>query len=422
MNSLKTGLKSTNGLRIGITLSLRRYDESIWTNGIRLNVLILIHLLKNSKKNYDVKILNTTPPSPDDLTATKKPKYLEDIDIMSISDKNTFENLDLIIVMGTQMHEDEILKFKSLKPSNKVIVYKCGNNYLITAESCIFKDEKIQNYQVETSYDEIWHIPQLLETNPSYYKTLYRTKNVIQVPFVWHEKFLETSLKEIDATFASGRFKKGRKYAPKKEKVLCIMEPNINIYKFCLIPIFIAEESFRTEIGKERIKDLMVTNATELKDKDAFKEIVKTLDIFKAGKFSAESRYQISFFLSQYADVIISHQQCLPLNYLYFDACWMGYPLLHNAPLVKDMGYYYEGFNVDEGAAVLNDILLHHDERIEEYDQRCKTAINRYHADNTDLIESYDLLIQNLFSSNTLEGKESLNLKLQYNKDTNGFY
>lgn len=415
MSSTKT---STQNLRIGITLALKRYDESIWTNGIKLNVLILLHLLKNSKKNYDVKILNTSNPSPDDTTARRKPSYLEDVEIVELAGDQILNDLDLIIVMGSQMHEETILKFKAIKPSNRVIAYKCGNNYLISAESCIFKNEEIKNYQIETSYDEIWHIPQLLETNPSFFKTLYRT-NVVQIPFVWHEKFLESSLKEIDESFKRGRFKKDSKYIPKKEKVICVMEPNINIYKFCLIPILIVEESFRTEVGKERIKDLMVTNANELKDKDAFKGIVKHLDIFKAGKISAESRYQISFFLSQHADIIISHQMCLPLNYLYFDACWMGYPVLHNAPLVKDMGYYYEGFNVDEGRDVLNDILLHHDERIDEYMTRSKGAIERYHADNIDLIETYDMLIENLFSSTR---EDSLNAKLKYNPQTNGFF
>jgi hypothetical protein len=40
MSSISSSSFSTQNLRIGITLSLKRYDESIWTNGIKLNVKI----------------------------------------------------------------------------------------------------------------------------------------------------------------------------------------------------------------------------------------------------------------------------------------------------------------------------------------------------------------------------------------------
>ena len=46
----KVFLKMEN-LKIGITLGLKDNKESIWTNGIKQNVLMLIHLLKNSEKN-----------------------------------------------------------------------------------------------------------------------------------------------------------------------------------------------------------------------------------------------------------------------------------------------------------------------------------------------------------------------------------
>jgi hypothetical protein len=48
-----------NGLKIGITLGLKSNTESIWTNGIKQNVLMLHHLLKKSNNQYEVKILNT---------------------------------------------------------------------------------------------------------------------------------------------------------------------------------------------------------------------------------------------------------------------------------------------------------------------------------------------------------------------------
>jgi hypothetical protein len=42
-------------MKIGITLGLKDNKESIWTNGIKQNVLILVNLLKKSSKNYGLK-------------------------------------------------------------------------------------------------------------------------------------------------------------------------------------------------------------------------------------------------------------------------------------------------------------------------------------------------------------------------------
>jgi hypothetical protein len=58
-------------MKIGITLGLKDNKESIWTNGIKQNVLMLVHLLKNSKKNYEVYILNSM-----NVDFTERPSYL----------------------------------------------------------------------------------------------------------------------------------------------------------------------------------------------------------------------------------------------------------------------------------------------------------------------------------------------------------
>ena len=39
-------------LKIGITVSIKSSEDSIWTNGIKLNTLILSMLLKKSSQNY----------------------------------------------------------------------------------------------------------------------------------------------------------------------------------------------------------------------------------------------------------------------------------------------------------------------------------------------------------------------------------
>jgi len=189
------------------------------------------------------------------------------------------------------------------------------------------------------------------------------------------------------------------------------MEPNLNIVKFCLIPAMIAEESYRTVTGRKHIEKLRITNATTVSKHKEFMSIINTFDLFREGKVSAESRYQTAYMLTQHLDVLICHQLLNPLNYLYLDAAFLGYPVLHNAPMCKDLGYYYEGSDTIKAAKQLDYILTEHDKNIEVYDEKNDEVLQRYHADNDDLVKTYDILIENLFNGG--------NHGLTYNVSTN---
>jgi len=377
-------------LKIGLTLSVSKSDDSIWTNGIKLNTLILATMLKKSPMKYDVYILNCA-----NLDLSNKPNFLDNFNVHKFEDK--YEEMDLIITIGAQVHEDHLKNFRSLK-NKKVVSYKCGNNYIIHSENVLFKPSEDKTFQYETELDEIWYIPQQHDTNSGYYNTLHRTKSIV-VPFVWSPSFLFRSLIEIEHEFKKGNFKKNYKYDTTKEKkVIGTMEPNLNILKYGLIPTMIAEESYRTDIGKNKIEKMLITNSENIANHKEFLSIIKTFDLFRDGKIFAEKRYQTAYMVSQFLDIVVCHQVLNPLNYLYMDIAYMGYPVLHNAPMVKDLGYYYEGSSTIDGAEKLNWILENHDNNINEYNQRNKDVLFRYSADNLELIKTYDKLISNLFN------------------------
>jgi hypothetical protein len=198
-------------LKIGITIGLKDNKESIWTNGIKQNVLILTRLLKNSGENYEIKLLNTI-----EVDWSEKPGYLKDVEICTF--KDNYMDMDLLIVMGAQVSNAEIKKFKESDPNKRVVSYKCGNNYVITMENILFKEEEEGKvHQFEDSFDEVWYIPQQDEVNRGYYHTLYRTNSLI-VPFLWHNQYLLEALTDIEVGFKNGQFKKDYRYRIGKEK------------------------------------------------------------------------------------------------------------------------------------------------------------------------------------------------------------
>jgi hypothetical protein len=389
-------------MKIGITIGLKTNTDSIWTNGIKLNVLIFYKLLKQSSRGYEVYLLNTLGA---DLTT--KPDYLRDIPVYPCNEK--IHEMDLVFLMGAQVEDKVLAEFRS-QPDKRIVSYRCGNDYMLFAESVLLGSGDRKPYRYEKVLDECWYIPQQHETNAGFYRTMHRV-NTLTVPFVWDKKYILGGLVDIHQGFKAGKYAKDYGYQPSDQKVIGIMEPNLNVIKFCMIPLMVAEESYRGPVGKQHIRKVMLTNAEKLGTNKEFMDVVKSFDLYADKKITAESRYQTAFFMSQYADVLISHQVVNPLNYLYLDCAYMGYPLLHNAPMVRDLAYYYEGGDTVEGARQLDDILLNHDSRIEEYNQRNRTVLHRYESTNPDLIETYDRLIDGLFNGG--------NHNLSYNTATN---
>jgi hypothetical protein len=311
--------------------------------------------------------------------------------------------------MGSQVEKNYMEYFQNHE-DKKVVGYRCGNNYILAVEEMLFKEGNTY-FEFEKEFDEIWYVPQQHETNVGYYKTLYRATPVI-VPFIWDHKFLLESLVDIEKNYLAGRFKKSYKYdSTKEKKVLTVMEPNLNVVKFCLIPTMIAEESYRTEIGKNKIEKLLITNSDEVSKHKGFLSTIETFDLYQDNKIFAEKRYQTAFMLSQHADILICHQLLNPLNYIYLDAAFMGYPVIHNAPMCKDIGYYYEGSDTTKASELLNWVLENHDKNLQEYSERNAKAMFRYLSSNVEVIKAYDDLIFNLFNGG--------NKNLIYDEKTN---
>lgn len=389
-------------IKIGITIHLESNNESIWVNGIKQNVLMLAHLLKNSNKNYDIYLLNSS-----DLDFNQKPNYLKDVNIHFFDEKHM--EMDLIILMGRRMGNSYLKKFRE-SGDKKVVYYVCGNRYVVDMEDVLFKGGSVVG-GYEQELDEIWYIPQQDEVNKGYLPILHRTDSVI-VPFVWHQKFLYETVLTVEKQYKLGVYKKNWQYdKTKNKKIIGVVEPNINVVKFCLLPSMLVEQCYRGGVGKEHIEFLRIISGDKLKSNKKFISIVNTFDLYKDKKMFVEKRYPIAYLLTQHLDVVVSHQLLNPLNYLYFDVVYLGYPLLHNAELCKDLGYYYEGSDLLQGAKVLDNILLNHDKNIESYNKRNDDVLQRYHADNKDLIETYDMLIENLWKKG--------NKHLVYNPKTN---
>lgn len=395
-------------MKIGITLSLGSEFESLWINGIKLNVLNLVKTLQQIG-DHEVYILDTGD-NVKDLTKvswdyTKYPIY-------KFSDKST--ETDLIIMLGTSVPTELIQKIKKYRPNNKFVKYQCGNNYVIDMERVIFnKDAGIPSW--DHGHDQTWLIPQQEYQNKEYYQLIYRQnpEDLKVVPFVWDPEHMERQ--SLGLKLAGKKFPN---YVPKnrKDKKISVMEPNMNVVKYSLIPLMIAEKVFR-ESGVDAFKQIYIGSGNNLIKNKYYLNMIKNFDLINQPNPRAKfvPRYPVSLFLAEETDIVISHQWENPLNYAYLDALYYNYPLIHNADFIKDSGYYYEGFSINQGAELLEWVLENHDNNLEEYSKKNKSVLSRYLTTNPDVVNTYKKLIENLFEPGTHD------LSYEYNYETNTY-
>ncbi|WGS46019.1 DUF2827 domain-containing protein [Burkholderia sp. JSH-S8] len=370
-----------NGLRIGITIGLRAPDESLWINGIKQNALFLAKLLMASSYGYRVTLVNTTDVPLTDALPWSRAVY----DTRAFADAK--DSLDVLIELGGQISEEQTAYLKAR--GTKIVSYCCGVEYINAMEAMLFGRRLWDSLFINRGYDEVWAIPQIAPSSLPFLQSLRRCPGRV-VPFVWDPMFLTERASTLPGH---------GEYRPSgaRGKRLTVMEPNHNVVKFCVYPLLIIDEAYRRE--PDAIGFTHVTNADRLaRESQEFVMLMNYLEIVRAGKASFVGRFDTPVFLSELTDVVVSHQWSNPLNYFYFDVCWQGYPLVHNASLAPDLGYYYPDNDVQQGANALLRALHEHDDHWQSYARRQREILRRYTAENPILVTAYDDLLAQLIA------------------------
>lgn len=370
-------------MKIGITIDVSR--QSLFTSGINQNGVYLGLVL--IKGGHDVHLVYSD--------GNQIGKSLEEINKLDLGDLkvSTFKEsmeigLDVVISLGVTISTTMKAAYVNSSPNIKFIAYKCGNEFMVDAESYIYdthhnRSELLNKVDAITP-DAVWSIPQMENTNLHYYAFSLQTDNVTVVPFIWDPLAIKWASDDIGL----------KPYDGKEIRRIAIMEPNISMMKFCLPPAIIADRVYKNQKDVE-IEKLMLIGANGIKENLRFKTLIKKLQLFRDIKISADSRHATPYILSKWAQLVLSWQWENPLNYLYFDVAWMGYPVVHNAHLCKDIGYYYEGFDYESGETVLADAMRSHSTNT-SYLEEQRSKIKRYTRENPRLVEQYNQLLNDV--------------------------
>jgi len=367
-------------MKVGVTINVG--SSSIWSAGVNQNAMYLAMLLKEAGHDAVILYSNST-----ETNNTKK--VLDEINTgvqlmdlkSSLSDK-----FDVIIQLGLTVEKYMYDLWKKQNKNLKFVCYECGNHFIIDQEKVLYgmHNANVEHRPMEYAIpDQIWSIPQMENTNLSYYKFKRRCNNATVVPFIWDPIAIESYAKSHGYEL----------YKPREIKKLAVMEPNISVMKNCLFPLIVLEKFVEEEYAE--LDKVYLVGAKKIKDNLAFKKFITPTKLLAKKLLTAESRIQTHYLLHNFADLVLSWQWENNLNYLYFDIAWLGWPVVHNANLCQDVGYYYESFDADDGALKVKEAIENHNND-KDYMSRMRKTIGRYTKENKKLQEQYTELLEDL--------------------------
>jgi|APSaa5957512535_1039671.scaffolds.fasta_scaffold01668_5 hypothetical protein len=383
-----------HNLKIGITIHVTKSEHSMWCTGVEQNILNLVKTLSNSSKNYDITLYNTAKDEEYNALILDPLPILSVVDPLFLSYEDLLKSTpQLLIIFGGELSDSDILMFKN--KGTKVIYYTCGSLYQISIRDMLYVNEEAWKkrrgiHSFTTLYDAVWTIPQVVPSN-YFNKVMHRISPTI-VPFLWDPMHILKLLKDI------GSSKEEASYTPSSSsKRVTVMEPNKEWIKTFIYPLFIIEDVFRRHPAL--INTISINNTGHLEKNDMFNHIFAQLDIWKSESVTKylNKHWNTPIYLKEFTDIVVSHQDNNPLNYFYLDCLYLGYPIVHNASLIKESGYYYNDWDGDEGSHQLISALKYHDKNIEQYNEQSKQTLWKFSANNPEIVEKYDNLILDLF-------------------------
>lgn len=369
-------------LRVGVTLHLREGQQSIWENGIFQNCAFLVQLLNASPAVKRAVLVNGG-----DAQVVPDAMMLRDKELTVIGLAEALQSLDVVIEMSALLPEAWVSQFRA--KGGRVAWMRVGNDYVIDIERSMF-DKPSGSLVSAKKYDAVWTLPQYEGICGDYFGLTARAP-VRFVPHLWTPYFLERGISGLPQDVRYG-------YRPGRSRWrVCCFEPNVCMVKIGFIPMLGVEEAYRARPAF--LDSFRAMNMFQFKDHVQFVHFARSLDIFNHGVATVEGRFPTYDYMAKNGDCIISHQWENGQNYLYYEALYGGYPLVHNSPFIRDQGYFYPDFDCQEAGRALLKAFEAHDRELPAYKDKAGQLLRQLDTAHPGNVEIYTRELLALYGS-----------------------
>ena len=199
-----------------------------------------------------------------------------------------------------------------------------------------------------TGVKEIWMVKEHASADDIQYAELLYRKPVRLVPLTWTPSAVESHRQEIKAPVWP-QVKDMPDHATRPWSIH-ICETHNSVASSCTIPLFIARETcLRGEVPLAT--DVRIHNIDNIKETEFFRKNVLEhafSDVAGAIRPVFVGRNRTVDYVFDPMSIVIAHSRFVKVRFTLLDLLWIGVPLVHNSPVIRDLGlagevgYYHE--------------------------------------------------------------------------------
>jgi GR25 family glycosyltransferase involved in LPS biosynthesis len=254
-------------------------------------------------------------------------------------DAKQYEKLDRFIDIDGYLNPKERRKI-----TNHVCIFIRKPTAIHETEGSIYPiQQPIRSFDC----DSIWTWAHFGEQD-AYILQLLSQKPVYKIPFTWWEGPVDEYGKGMPTWLETSK-----QVIADQPWITHITETNSTLISNATIPIVVM--SYLKQQGVQTISDYFIHNAQQIEQHAFFKDNIlnNTKQVGQTAHFVGRQR--ITDWRMQPKSVVFSHIRFNMLKTLQLDAVWNGIPVIHNSPILRDLGFGLERFyypdNSIKGAA-----------------------------------------------------------------------
>jgi len=369
-------------MRIGISV-FTHTGQDIWESGKAQGALFLAALLQRIGFVERVVLLDTG-----DQHAMPPQVDMAALGLDLLTPQAATDAVDVVIEMtGAWLPGDWLAYFRAC--GGKACHFNLGHPHARLGEPVLFTDNAA--WVPYGRCDGVWVRPSGKDFAPML-RTLHRCP--VQVaPFLWSPYFIARRADEIERAGFHFGYRPGAS-RPSDGWRLALFEPNISVVQTCMVPMLICDAAYRQQPA--RIASMQVLNTLHMKDHLTMLFMANSLDLVRQHRAVFHGRHDIAGFMAQHADAVVAHQWQDEQAHSPLEALYGGYPLVHNAPWLRDAGYYYPDFDIAAGAAQLLRAAQEHDAHVDGYRARAQRVIDAVDPQAQANVDAYARLLRDL--------------------------
>ena len=291
-----------------------------------------------------------------------------------------FPDLDVLIMHGYTLSDEELIKIKNRHKNCKVILFY-NNNRIDVDQQNLLSGKSFQP-RID-NLDEVW-IHSHHSDSAQYVKAYHATDATVKsIPFLWSPFYINLSKK-----------KRNIEFDPNKDVQILVMEPNENSSKTCLIPLLICE-NFNRSFGKS-CASFSFFNTDKIKVNKGAKELISKFSSAQQNKIFLNKSWKSIDAIDRLGQFVLSHNSFEEINYQFLECLHLGLPLIHNSKIIKEYGYYYPGNDIYTASNQIFNAIQNHKENLPYYKSENQKLINSLLPSNEDNINFFKKNISHL--------------------------